>query len=115
MIAANDPNIIYLLQRYAEESGFQTTSVCQSKEILSLAQHTQPALIILHAAWPEAVNHQVLHGLKAEPTTRHIPIVLYSCLDEETDDFAGDVDGYLQESVMYDDFLAALRHAGVYS
>jgi CheY-like chemotaxis protein len=115
MIAASDPNITYLLQRYAEESGFQTISVSQGKEILSLAQHTQPALIILHAELPEAANHHVLRCLKAEPATRHIPIVIYSCLGQETGNFPDDIDGYLRESVMYDDFLAALRRAGVYS
>ncbi len=37
MIGANDPNITYLLQRYAEESGFQTAHVGHSKDVLELA------------------------------------------------------------------------------
>jgi len=115
MIAANDPNITYLLQRYAEESGFQTVNVGQGKDVLDLAQRSKPALIILDIELPETSGGKVLRRLKAEPATRNIPVVVYSCLNEEVEEWGEGVDGYLQKSVMYDDFVAALKHAGVYS
>jgi len=114
MIAANDPNIAYLLQRYAEESGFQTVNVSQGKDVLDLAQQSKPALIILDIELPETSGGKVLRRLKAEPATCNIPVVVYSCLDEPLDDWGEGVAGYLQKSVMYDDFVAALERAGAY-
>ncbi len=111
MIGANDPNITYLLQRYAEESGFQTAHVRQSKDMLELAHRLQPALIILDISLDEMTDREVLRQLRAEPATRHIPIVIYSCLDEPPEDWTQSADGYLFKSVMYDDFVAVLKRA----
>ena len=115
MIAANDPNIIYLLQRYAEETGFQTVKTSQDTEVLNLAQRVKPALIIVEIDLPGTMGWQVLRWLKAEPGTCDIPVVVYSSLDEDICDPIEGVVGYLQESVMYDDFLATLKNAGVLS
>ncbi len=53
LIAASDPNIIYLLQRYAEASGFQTVSAGQGKELLQVARQIHPDLIVLEIEIPE--------------------------------------------------------------
>ncbi len=115
MIAANDPNLIYLLQRYAEESGFRTIKTGWGEDVLDLAQKTKPAMIILEIELPGTKGWEILRWLKAEPATYNIPIVVYSWLDEEVCSQVEGVAGYLQKSVLYDDFLAALKHAGVHS
>ncbi len=112
MIGANDPNITYLLQRYAEESGFETAHVCQSKDVLEMAHQLHPALIILDIELSETMNLEILRRLKGEPDTCHIPVVVYSCLDEPPEDWAASADGYLYKSVMYDDFVTVLKRAG---
>ena len=115
MIAASDPNITYLLQRYAEESGFQAISVCQGRDVLALANNTHPTLIILDAELPGPAGADLLHRLRAEAATRPIPVVIYTGLDEPLAEWDEDgaVAGYLAKSVMYDDVVAALKHAGV--
>ncbi len=115
MIAANDPNILYLLQRYSEESGFYTVNVTQGKDLLALAHRTQPALIIVDSELPETTGQAVLRQLKAEPATRDIPVVVYSCLDEDAEEWREGAAGYLRKSVLYDDFLAILKRAGIHS
>ncbi len=111
MIGANDPNITYLLQRYAEESGFQTAHVCHGNEVLEVAHRLQPSLIILDIDLGKTTSRETLRRLKAEPATSHIPVVLYSCVDEPPEDWVAGADGYLVKSVMYDDFLAVLKQA----
>ncbi len=112
MIGANDPNIAYLLQRYAEESGFQTVHACQNEDVIALATHLQPNLIILDIDLDQATHRGILHRLKAEPATRSIPVVIYSCLDEPPEEWRENADGLLLKSVMYDDFVAVLERAG---
>ena len=113
MIVANDPNITYLLQRYAEESGFRTVSTCQDKDVLDLAHHTHPVLIILDTEMPGGAGPNMLHGLRTAADTRNIPVVLYSGLEGPTEEWEEDAVGHLPKTVMYDDFVAALNQAGV--
>ncbi len=111
VIGATDTNIAYLLQRYAEESGFQTAPVRQSKDVPALVQQLQPVLIILDIELAEAADREVLRQLKADPATCHIPVVIYSCLDEPPEDWTASADGYLFKSLLYDDFIAVLKRA----
>ncbi len=115
MIAAHDPNITYLLQRYAEESGFKTVSASQSADVIDLAHHVHPVLIILDVELPGMSGRKMLDGLRAEPTTRDIPVVLYVGQDEPSDELEDGAVGYLPKAVMYDDFVAMLEHAGVHN
>ena len=112
MIGANDPNTAYLLQRYAEESGFQPIPVFQSNDILAAADRLKPTLIILDIALDPATAWQVVRRLHTDPATRNVPVVIYSCLEEPPEDWREGVDGYLLKSAMYDDFVAVLARAG---
>jgi two-component system cell cycle response regulator DivK len=115
LIAASDPNIIYLLQRYAEASGFQAVNAGQGRELQQIAKQLHPDLIVLEIELPEILAKKALSRLKSDPATSDIPVVAYSCYDEVI--FTPD-DGAvtcLQKSVMYGDFLAALEQAGVQS
>ncbi len=113
LIAASDPNIIYLLQRYAEASGFHSILAGQGKELHAQARRLRPDLIVLEIELPDALAKQALLHLKADPDTCGIPVVVYSCYDEISGATVEGAVSYLQKSVMYSDFLAALEQAGV--
>jgi two-component system, cell cycle response regulator DivK len=113
LIAASDPNIIYLLQRYAEESGFQAVITGPAAELLQTVQRVHPDLVVMEIELPEAPAKQALHHLKADPTTQTIPVVVYSCYDEVNCAMIEGADSYLQKSAMYNDFLVALEQAGI--
>jgi CheY-like chemotaxis protein len=111
MIGANDANTAYLLQRYAEESGFQPVPVRQSEDIVASADRLQPAVIILDIALVPTTAWEVLRRLKSDPATRRVPVVIYSCLEEPPEDWREGLDGFLLKSAMYDDFVAVLERA----
>lgn len=111
LIVANDPNIVYLLQRYAEKTGFQTITVDQSKDIGALAQQTTPTVIILEDDFPGTLHRATLHQLKSVEATRAIPVVVYSCLEGVAEKPVEGVACFLRKSVKYDDFLTALKQA----
>ena len=113
LIAASDPNIIYLLQRYAEASGFLAVNAGQGKELLQVAREIRPDLIVLEIEIPETTAKKALNRLKSDPATSDIPVVVYSCYDEVVFTPADGAVTCLQKSVMYGDFLAALEQAGV--
>ncbi|MDH7487138.1 MAG: hypothetical protein QHJ81_12785 [Anaerolineae bacterium] len=114
IIAVHDPNILYLLQRYAEESGFWAVSALGGKDVLAmLACQPDPALLILDVELPGLTSPEIWHSLKAEAATRHIPVVFYSSLDEPGEEWHDGVSAYLPNPVMYDDFVATLKRAGI--
>ena len=111
LIGANDLNISYLLNRYAQECGFQTRLVSQDADILDLACRVEPAAIILDIDFVETADWELLHRLKADPSANSIPLIICSCLGEPPEDWHEGVDGFLLESAMYDDFVAVLERA----
>jgi two-component system cell cycle response regulator DivK len=113
LIAASDPNITYLLQRYAEASGFQTERASQGHDLQALVRRIHPDLIVLEIEIPEAPARQALRSLKADACTADIPVVVYSCFDEVNCSTADGAASCLQKSALYTDFLAALAQAGV--
>ena len=78
-----------------------------------LAEPESPALIILDSELSGATTRHTWHGLEVEAAARNIPVVVYSCLDEPAEECHEGVAGCLPNSVMYDDFVAALKSAGV--
>ncbi len=113
LIAASDPNIIYLLQRYAEASGFQAVSAVQGTDLVLQVRKINPVLIVLEIELPGISGKITLHALKADPDTCAIPVLVYSCFDEITNMALEGASGYLQKSIMYSDFQAAVLQAGV--
>lgn len=113
LIAATDPNIIYLLQRYSEESGFRVARCNHDKDLLRQAQVIHPDLIMLQIEPPEAHWRQLVRRLKTDPQVNAIPLVAYSCFDDIIFDKVDEIAGVLQKSVMYSDFISVLKKAGV--
>ncbi len=113
LIVANDPNIVYLLTRYAEKTGFQPIHARQAQDIGALAQETRPAVIILEDDFPVTLYRASLDRLQSIPETRAIPVVVYACLDPAADLPVPGVASFLRQSVKYDEFLIALEQAGV--
>ena len=109
MIGTEDSNIAYLLHRYAEESGFQTLCVQTGTSLVEQARQSQPALIILDIEHDNLADQAAVRQLKTEPTTCHIPIIIYSYLDELSDVLRANSDGYLPKAVMYEDFKALVH------
>ncbi len=113
LIAVEDPNILYLLQRYAEESGFETATAHASMDVLGRAAHLHPAFIILDGALPEATGRKLLSRLQAHADTCTIPVILYISPDEPAAPWTTGAAGCLPKSVKYADFLTMLAHIGV--
>ena len=112
LIAANDPHIAYLLQRYARQSGLEPVQTGSAGAVPRLARTKQPALIILELDSPPG-SHEALRRLNSDARTRAIPVVVYSACDQELRGPVLHVAGHLSASVLYDDFVATLRQVGV--
>jgi CheY-like chemotaxis protein len=113
MVVEDDSQSLYLIQRYARTSGYQLVNAWQGEEALTLARQARPAVILLDIVLSGIMGWEVLQALRADPVTSHIPVIICSALDEAEHAQEAGAAGYLRKPVYYDDFLAALKDAGV--
>ena len=108
MLVEDDPQFVYLIQRYARSSGCQVAHVDSVNQAVPLAQQEQPDLILLDIPQSGTTSWQVLQALKADPATRKIPVFVCSASEVATRGWEEYAEGCLLKPVMYEDFMAAL-------
>ncbi len=111
MLVEDDPQFVYLMQRYARSSGCQIVHVDALTQAVSRAQSELPDLILLDLALNGTDGWQVLQALKANPVTRKITLFVCSASEVSTRGWEEYADGCLLKPVMYEDFMAALAAA----
>jgi CheY-like chemotaxis protein len=120
MVIGGDSNFCYLMQRYASRcflpamSAHLIISGNLGKDALVLAQRERPSLIVLEVAPPGIMGWNTLHLLKQNPTTRNIPVMICSWLDEEEKGLKAGADIYLRMPILYEDFETALHKIPVF-
>jgi len=77
-IEDNLSNLALIEQMLAERPGTALLTSMQGKVGLDLARQHTPDLILLDLHLPDLPGWDVLSQLKADPTTRHIPVVVIS-------------------------------------
>jgi len=113
IIVEDDLQSLYLMERYVRRSGFRPVFTTQGDNALALARQEQPAVIVLDLGLPGMSGWEVLRALKADAATCDIPVILYSGLNEVEEGLEAGAVAYLRKPVYYQDFLDALRAAGI--
>ncbi len=108
MLIEDDPQFVYLIQRYASSSGCQLIHGDSITQAVSLAQKEMPQLILLDLALAGTDGWRVLQALKADPLTSKIPVFICSASEVATRGWEDYAEGCLLKPVMYEDFMAAL-------
>ena len=77
----------------------------------------QPAVVLLDLKLPRLDGHEVLEAIRANPLTRHLPVVVLTSSAEDKDRLAAYdhcANSYVQKPVDYDQFVAAANQLGLY-
>jgi len=115
MVVEDDADASYLMGRYARTSGCRSVNLRYGEDVPGFAQQVRPALILLDLELPGISGWEVLEALKADPVTCQIPVVICSARDEVGRAQEAGAIGYLLKPIGYQDFLDALKEAGVES
>jgi CheY-like chemotaxis protein len=112
LVEQND-DLIYLIQRYGQEAGMHIITA-SGLEAVALAGKEQPAVILLGSDLPGQRGWRVLHALKSDGRTFHIPVVMYAGMDQRARMLEEGADGCLQLPWARDDLLAVMKAVGVW-
>jgi signal transduction histidine kinase/CheY-like chemotaxis protein len=82
IVVEDDAAAAELLTRQVERSGFRTEIARTGMEAVAMAKEHQPAAITLDIMLPDIDGWEVLTRLKSEETTREIPVIVVSVLDD---------------------------------
>lgn len=74
-----------------------------------------PVLVLLDLNLPRVSGLEVLRRVRAEPLTRHLPVVVLTTSGEESDVtrcYAAGANAYVRKPVAFEAFLATIAHTG---
>jgi PAS domain S-box-containing protein len=113
LLCDDDTSVREVVGHLLEERGFQVRAVGSGAEAIRSAQTEPPELIVLDLLMPSMSGWQVVDRLKADPSTAHIPVVIFSVVgpdgDGREDSVAGWVTKPLEESRFFRTLSQALR------
>jgi CheY-like chemotaxis protein/anti-sigma regulatory factor (Ser/Thr protein kinase) len=104
----DDPDVIYLLRENLTEAGYRVVGATRGEEGLQQARALRPLAITLDILMPHKDGWQLLHELKTDATTRDIPIIVLSIVDNKALGYQLGAFDYLLKPFDREAILAAL-------
>ena len=109
LLIEDDPSALILLRKMLEAEGMEVVAARDGAEGVALARSVGPSAITLDLLMPRADGWEVLQRLKADPATRHIPVMIVSCVDRKEEGRRMGADAYAVKPVERESFVRALR------
>ena len=85
LIVDDSPTQLIGIQRIVEKLGHQTLTAEDGAAGVALAKAELPDLILMDVVMPNLNGFQATRAITREPTTKHIPVVLVTTKDQDTD------------------------------
>lgn len=85
LLADDDPYISRAYSFALGKAGFEVIKAFNGKEVLTQALANIPDLILLDQIMPEMDGFETLAALKNDPKLAHIPVILFTNLEQPSD------------------------------
>ena len=115
LIVDDSPTERYYLTDILAKNGFAVSTAENGEEALAKIKTDKPDLILMDVVMPGANGFQVTRSIAKDPDMQHIPVVICSSKDQETDRIWGMRQGardYLVKPVNPDELLAKIAALG---
>jgi CheY-like chemotaxis protein len=115
LVVEDNEAVIQAFRRYlADYNNYQVIGAASGAEALRLAREMNPTLITLDVMMPGQDGWEILHALKHDLTTQHIPVIICSVLEDPKLAQLLGAATYLRKPVVQADLLTTLdRLVGV--
>lgn len=107
LIVEDDKDFCRSLMSLAHRNGYKCLTALDGQTAIELAKRWQPHGILLDLELPDIDGQKVLHYLKDNVSTRHIPVHILSARDASRNEELSAAVGYLTKPLSEADVLAA--------
>jgi len=111
MVVDDSPTERYVLTELLSKHGYVVVAVESGEEAIVMAKKELPDLILMDVVMPGMNGYQATRTISREETTRHIPIIMCTSKDQETDKIWGmrqGAQGYLVKPADPTELLAKI-------
>ena len=85
LVAEDEPDIRALITFSLEYAGYRVIEALNGEDAVALAKEEKPDLILLDVRMPKLNGYQACTVLKADDSTKDIPVVFLSARGQETE------------------------------
>ncbi len=89
LVIDDERDLLSLLDFNLRSAGFETLLAATGEEALSVLCRRVPDLVVLDLMLPDLPGTEVCRQIKADPRTRHVPVVILTAKGEEVDRVLG--------------------------
>ncbi|MFC3276965.1 twitching motility response regulator PilH [Xanthomonas fragariae] len=112
LIVDDSPSQLVGIQRIVEKLGHETMTAADGAAGVEAAKSSLPDLVMMDVVMPNLNGFQATRMLKREPTTQHIPVILVTTKDQDTDRMWGMRQGaraYITKPFSEDELLEVIE------
>ncbi|NIJ94274.1 twitching motility two-component system response regulator PilH [Xanthomonas campestris] len=112
LIVDDSPSQLLGIQRIVEKLGHETITATDGAAGVEAARSSLPDLVLMDVVMPNLNGFQATRTLKREPTTQHIPVILVTTKDQDTDRMWGMRQGaraYITKPFSEDELLEVME------
>ena len=89
LLVDDENDLLSLLDFNLRAAGFETSLATTGEQALGILRRRVPDLVLLDLMLPDIPGTEVCRQLKADPRTRHVPVVMLTARGEELDRVVG--------------------------
>ncbi|MDH5433924.1 MAG: twitching motility response regulator PilH [Gammaproteobacteria bacterium] len=112
LIVDDSPTETHILSNMLEANGYQTVTATSGEAGVDVARQEMPDLVLMDVVMPGLNGFQATRQLKKDASTAHIPVVIVTTKDQETDKIWGMRQGakdYLTKPVDEGSLLSTIK------
>ncbi len=82
LLIDDDPELVFMTRIRLQAAGYRVSTACDGEQGLAAARQEEPDLILLDVMMPGMDGFSVLERLKADDSTRCIPVIMLTASGE---------------------------------
>ena len=112
LVIDDSPTEIFQFKDMLEELGYEVITAGNGKEGVAIAAKEQPDCVLMDIVMPDMNGFQATRQICRGETTSHIPVIIVSSKDQETDKVWGErqgAKGYVTKPVSGPELLSVMK------
>ncbi len=108
----DEPDKIFIFTTILQSKGFNVVTATSGTEGIDKIRSEHPELVLLDINMPDISGHAVREMLKERPSTRNVPVVMFSSSDQVNDkirSLKSGADDYITKDVDHEELVARLE------